>query len=219
MSAIQDIGSLTSSAAASGTTKSTAQESEDRFLKLLVTQMKNQDPLNPLDNAQVTSQMAQLSTVSGIEKLNATLQAMSSSFTSTQSLQAASMIGRSVLAPGSTLQLQNGAAVGGFALSQSVDGAVVKIKDAAGNVLHSVNMGAQQAGNVLFQWDGVTDSGANAANGVYTFEVNAVQGSQKVAAEGLTLGKVGSVSLDTSGITFNTDMLGSVDISKVKQIF
>src|SRR3990172_2141446 len=94
-------------------TKTAAQEQEDRFLKLLVTQMKNQDPLNPLDNAEVTSQMAQLSTVSGIEKLNTTLQAMSSSFASSQSLQAAGMIGRSVLAPGSSLSLQNGAAVGG----------------------------------------------------------------------------------------------------------
>lgn len=213
------IAAVTSGASAATTTKSAVQESEDRFLKLLVTQMKNQDPLNPLDNAQVTSQMAQLSTVSGIEKLNTTLQAMSSSFASSQSLQATGMIGRSVLAPGSSLLLQNGAAAGGFELKQSVDHAVVTIKGAAGNTLHSVDLGAQQAGNVMFQWDGVTDGGANAANGAYTFEVSATQGGQKVEAASLALGKVGSVSLSTSGVTLNTDVLGSLDVTTVKQIF
>lgn len=213
------IDAVTSGTGAATTTKSAAQESEDRFLKLLVTQMKNQDPLNPLDNAQVTSQMAQLSTVSGIEKLNTALQAMSSSFASSQSLQAAGMIGRSVLVPGSSLLLQSGAAAGGFELKQPVDRAVVTIKGAAGNTLHSVDLGAQQAGNVMFQWDGMTDSGANAANGTYTFEVSATQGGKKVEAVNLALGKVGSVSLGTSGVTLNTDVLGSVDVTTVKQIF
>lgn len=213
------IDAVTSGTSTATTTKSAVQESEDRFLKLLVTQMKNQDPLNPLDNAQVTSQMAQLSTVSGIEKLNTALQAMSSSFAASQSLQAAGMIGRSVLAPGSGLLLQDGAAAGGFELKQSVDNAVVTIKGAAGNVLASVNIGAQKAGDVMFQWDGVTDSGASAANGAYTFEVSATQGGQKVDAVSLSLGKVGSVSLGSSGVTLNTDVLGSLDVTKVKQIF
>lgn len=216
MSAVDAVTSGTSTAK---TTKSVAQESEDRFLKLLVTQMKNQDPLNPLDNAQVTSQMAQLSTVSGIEKLNAALQAMSSSFASSQSLQAAGMIGRSVLAPGSSLLLQNNTAAGGFELATSVDRAVVNIKDAAGNVLHSMDLGVQKAGNVMFQWDGKTDSGDQAASGSYTFEVSAVQGGKKVDATLLALGKVGSVSLNASGVTLNTDVLGSVDVTTVKQIF
>src|SRR5215204_242231 len=93
---------------------------QDRFLKLLVTQMKNQDPLNPLDNAQVTTQLAQISTVNGIEKLNATIEAMASSFTSGQSLQAATMIGKDVLVPGSTLQLA-GSSVFGVELAQAAD--------------------------------------------------------------------------------------------------
>jgi len=219
MSAIQTTGSATSTASSSAAATSATQSTEDRFLKLLVTQMKNQDPLNPLDNAQVTSQMAQLSTVTGIEKLNSTLQAMSSSFIANQSLQAAGMIGRSVLAPGSTLALANGVATGGFALSQPVDQAVVSIKDAAGNVLNSVNMGAQKTGNIMFQWDGTTNSGTAAPNGTYTFEVSALQNNQKVAVDNLALGKVNSVSLNASGATLNTDALGSVDVANVKQIF
>src|SRR3972149_4887791 len=89
-----------------------AGEAQDRFLKLLVTQLKNQDPLNPMDNAQITSQMAQISTVSGIEKLNTTLQAMMASSDVGQWLQATAMIGNGVLVPGSTLELQNGTAAG-----------------------------------------------------------------------------------------------------------
>lgn len=215
---------VTSGTSAAATTTSAAatsavQDTQDRFLKLLVTQMQNQDPLNPMDNSQVTSQMAQLSTVSGIDKLNTTLQAMSSSFAASQSLQAAGMIGRSVLAPGSSLSLQGGAAAGGFNLAQPADQAVVTIKDAAGNTLHTMYMGAQKAGDVMFQWDGVTDSGAKAADGTYTFEVSATQGGQKVDATSLALGVVNSVSLGTSGVTLNTDLLGSVDVNTVKQIF
>lgn len=213
------VDAVTSGTSTATTTKSAVQESEDRFLKLLVTQMRNQDPLNPLDNAEVTSQMAQLSTVSGIEKLNTALQAMSNSFAASQSLQAAGMIGRSVLAPGSSLLLQGGAAAGGFELKQSVDHAVVTIKGAAGNVLASMDMGAQQSGNVMFQWDGVTSSGSNAADGSYTFEVSATQGGQKVDVVNLALGRVGSVSLGASGVMLNTDVLGSLDVATVKQIF
>jgi len=101
MTTIADVqNAMKSTSASSASTTGTAQGTEDRFLKLLVTQMKNQDPLNPLDNAQVTSQMAQLSTVTGIEKLNAALTTMSQSFASSQSLQAANMIGHGVLVPG-----------------------------------------------------------------------------------------------------------------------
>ena len=213
------VDAVTSGSSATAAAKSSVQESEDRFLKLLVTQMKNQDPLNPLDNAQVTSQMAQLSTVSGIEKLNASLQSMSSAFAASQSLQASSMIGRSVLAPGSSVILQGGSAIGGFELAQSVDHAVVTIKGAAGNVLHTMDMGAQKAGDVMFQWDGKTDSGTDAVSGSYKFEVSASLGGTKADAINLALGKVGSVSLGATGVTLNTDSLGSLDVTKVKQIF
>src|SRR5512147_2674404 len=92
----------------SGSNKTTAQESSDRFLKLLVTQMQNQDPLSPMDNAQVTSQMAQINTVSGIEKLNETISGMLGQFTQMQSLQSASLVGRNVLVQGDTLEVKDG---------------------------------------------------------------------------------------------------------------
>ncbi len=90
---------------------------QNRFLKLLTTQLKNQDPLNPMDNAQMTSQLAQMSTVSGIEKLNTTLGKMLDIYDSGQSMQAAGLIGKHVLVPGNTLPLAGGQALGGAMLT------------------------------------------------------------------------------------------------------
>ena len=89
----------------------------DRFLKLLVAQMQNQDPLNPMDNAQVTSQMAQINTVNGIEKLNTTVEGLSSQFMQMQALQGASLVGRDVIVPGSQLDIVDGVGQGGFELT------------------------------------------------------------------------------------------------------
>src|ERR1017187_4426245 len=108
---------------------------QDRFLKLLVTQMKNQDPLNPMDNAQVTSQMAQLSTVSGIDKVNSTLKALTDSMSAGQALSATGMIGHGALVPGSTVELKSGKAVAGLDLSQGADSVKVSIQDGANNLV------------------------------------------------------------------------------------
>ncbi|HZS80518.1 MAG TPA: flagellar hook capping FlgD N-terminal domain-containing protein, partial [Herbaspirillum sp.] len=101
--------SMNGMSAAASSTSSLKDNSPDaiqnRFLKLLTVQMKNQNPTNPLDNSQLTVQLAQLSTVSGISQLNTTLASLMSNIQSAQSLQSASMIGRSVLAPGSSVAL------------------------------------------------------------------------------------------------------------------
>lgn len=193
-------------------------DAQDRFLKLLVTQLKNQDPLNPMDNAQITSQMAQISTVSGIDKLNATLQSMAASFSADQSLQATAMIGHSVLVPGTQLQLQNGKAQGGVSLLQAADNVVVSIIDGSGQLVQKVNLGAQAAGVLAFQWDGVTHSGASAAPGNYTFSVQAVQGGNKIDAVALALGTVGGVNQGANGTTLKLNGMGQVALSDVKQV-
>ncbi len=203
--------------AAGGTPKSSG-DLQANFLKLLVTQLKNQDPLNPLDNAQITSQMAQISTVSGIDKLNTTLQSMATSFSADQSLQATSMIGRQVLVPGATLQLANGAAVGGALLAQAADKVVISVRDASGQVVHRVDLGAQQAGVMGFAWDGTTDSGAAAAAGSYSYTVEAVQGGTKVDATALTLGQVAGVAKDANGISLKLTGGGTVALGDVKQV-
>lgn len=191
---------------------------QDRFLKLLVAQMRNQDPLNPLDNAQVTSQLAQLSTVSGINKLGELVQTLSTSFSQTQSLQATSMIGRGILTEGSSVVLNQGTALGGFELPSAAEQVVLQVKDAGGNVIHATNLGPQQAGISVFQWDGLRDDGTRAPDGNYRFEVEALANGQAVAATRLTHGTVASVSLGTGEVQLNLLNLGAVNLAQIKQV-
>ena len=207
-----------SQSTAPASTASVSSEGQDRFLKLLVTQLKNQDPLNPMDNAQITSQMAQISTVSGIDKLNATLQSMAASFNSAQSRQATSMIGHNVLAPGSVILLQGGLAVGGVELAAAADAVTVSIRDASGQLLHKVNLGAQDAGLLSFQWDGATDSGANAAAGKYSFVVEATSGGKTIDATALAVGQVASVTTGKNGVMLNVNEMGAIALSDVRQV-
>ncbi len=192
---------------------------QDRFMTLLVTQMKNQDPLNPLDNAQVTSQMAQLSTVTGIDKLNNTMQAMMASTQAAQSLQAASMIGHGVLVPGTSLALSGGKAVFGAELASPADAVQVTIADGAGNPVRVLDLGARPEGTVALAWDGKTASGATAPDGSYQIQVSATRGGQKVGAHALGFGEVISVSTGSGGARLNlTGTAHPVSMNDVRQI-
>jgi flagellar basal-body rod modification protein FlgD len=200
------------------TATSGAAATQDRFMKLLVTQMKNQDPLNPLDNAQVTSQLAQLSTVTGIDKMNKTLEALIGSFQSNQSLQAAAMIGHGVLVPGAGLELVGGKGVFGLELAEPADNVQVTIRDASGAAVHVINVGSVETGMQPLQWDGSTDTGGTAADGHYTFEVNATRGGQKIDTTSLSLGQVMSVSTGAQGVKLNVPNIGAVNMTDVRQI-
>jgi flagellar basal-body rod modification protein FlgD len=204
--------------AKSAATASSASDVQDRFMKLLVTQMQNQDPLNPMDNAQVTSQMAQLSTVSGIDKLNTTMSSLQSSYQSSQTLQATSLIGRGVLAPGSDVTLSGGRAVLGVELPAAADNVTVTIRDAAGRAVHKISLGPQQAGALPLTWDGATDAGAAAADGQYRFDVAASSGGKAITPTGLSFAQVGSVSTGSGGVRLNLAGGGSATLSDVRQI-
>ena len=196
----------------------TADATQDRFMKLLITQMKNQDPLNPLDNAQVTSQLAQLSTVSGIDKMNTTLQSLMGSFQANQSVQAAGMIGHGVLVPGKQIALSAGKAVFGLDLTASADKVQVTIKDAAGKAVHTLDLGGKDAGTTALAWDGVRDDGGRAVDGPYTVEVAATSGTAKIDATALSFGQVASVSTGAQGVKLNVSGLGAVAMTDVRQI-
>ncbi|MGV3742924.1 MAG: flagellar hook assembly protein FlgD [Burkholderiaceae bacterium] len=198
---------------------SEASAMQDKFMTLLVAQMRNQDPLNPLDNAQVTSQMAQLSTVTGVEKLNATVQALQSSYQASQSLAAVSMIGRGVFVPGNDIALQESKAIFGVEMTQSADEVKVEILDGSGRTVRTIDLGAQPAGNVPLAWDGKTDSGETAKDGSYTFKVTAVRGGEKVdAATALSFGEVASVSNNAQGTKLHVSGIGAVDLSAVREV-
>jgi flagellar basal-body rod modification protein FlgD len=192
--------------------------SQDRFLKLLVTQLKNQDPLNPMDNAQMTSQLAQISTVSGIEKLNTTMASLSETFNSGQAMQAASLVGKGVMVAGSQLALAGGQAYGGVNLSGSADQVRLQILNASGAVVQTQDLGPRDVGNFSFAWDGMNDAGAVMPNGTYKFVVEATRGGEKVAADPLQVGTVSAVVRAKSGFLLDLGALGTVDFKNVQQI-
>ena len=194
-------------------------EAQDRFLKLLTTQLKNQDPLNPMDNAQMTSQLAQISTVDGIEKLNATLQKLLSSSVDAEALQAAALVGHQVIVAGNGLNLTDAGAVGGVELGANADQVTITIKDGNGIVMNTVNLGKLDAGVHNFVWDGKTDAGVQAVNGAYSISVAATRGADKVAATALQLAGVQNINRSSQGTTLNLGLLGLVTLNDIKQIF
>ena len=204
------LDSITSTGAASATSASalssspSSADSEQRFLKLLVTQLNNQDPLNPLDNAQLTSQLAQMSTVSGIEKLNTAFASLLAQSGSSQVLQSASLIGRTVLVPGAELAMSKGADVP-FAVEvpQSADSVKLTITNAAGDTVRSFDLGALAQGVKTLTWDGLSDTGAPVAAGMYMVNGVGRSGDANVPVTALAYVGVSSVSQGTAGVSLD----------------
>lgn len=186
---------------------SSAQEQTDRFMKLLVAQMQNQDPLNPLDNAQVTSQMAQISTVSGIESLNTTVAGLNSQFVQLQALQSASLIGRDVAIEGDTLRQTDGQGDGGFELAGPADDVTVTIKDAAGNTVGTIELEDLEAGRHDFEFE-VPEAYRDSE---LSFEVEATRGESEVDVMTLVHERVQAVS--NFGGTLALELVGGERVS------
>ncbi len=217
MTTIADLQSLSSSPAAKAA-PNTRSEAQDRFLKLLVTQMQNQDPLNPMDNAQVTTQLAQLNTVSGIEQLNKTLGQMAASSAAQQALQAAMLVGRDVLVAGDRLSFTGQPARFGIEVPQAVDGLTITITDAKGQVVQAFQAGAQAQGATTFQWDGLDSAGNAVPHGVYGLSASARAGSAAVTPVTLVGETVQSVGSAADGsIQLQLLGLGSVGIADIKR--
>jgi|APCry1669188879_1035177.scaffolds.fasta_scaffold00056_3 flagellar basal-body rod modification protein FlgD len=203
---------LSGSTALSGQTSAQAQS--DRFLKLLVAQLNNQDPMNPMDNAQMTSQMAQINTVSGIQELNDTMKSMATQFAAMQSLQGASMIGHAVLLDGNTLTVDAGVGKAAIDLAGNADNVTVQVKGANGALLDTLQLGAQSAGRHNFEWDASKYQGT----GSPTFTVVASQGSQKVAATTLVRDTITSVSTGAAGLGLSLKGGSSVTYDAIRAI-
>ncbi len=199
-----------------GTTTSATQEMSDRFLKLLVTQLKNQDPMNPMDNAEMTSQLAQMSTVEGITQLNTTLGELSRS---SQMLQGASLVGHTVLADGDYIQLTDSGGVGGIDLASAADSVKVSILDADGKTIRVMELGEQDAGLVRFVWDGKNTAGELQENGDYSFKVSATAAGEAVDSKVYGLGSVVSVSLESGNIVAEVSGLGDMTLDKIRQVY
>jgi flagellar basal-body rod modification protein FlgD len=167
-----------------------ASEQSDRFMKLLVAQMQNQDPLNPMDNAQVTTQMAQISTVSGLEKLNTTVNGLNSQFVQLQAMQSAALIGRDVAVEGNALRVTDGTGEGGFELSGAAKNVKVEIQNAGGATIGTVDLTDLEAGRHDFSY-AVPDAYKNSA---LTFKVTATNGTTAVESMALQHQRIQAVS-------------------------
>ncbi len=200
--------------ASSSASTPTANEagSADRFLKLLVTQLQNQDPLNPMDNAQVTSQMAQINTVSGIEKLNTTVQGLNNQFLQMQAITGAALVGRDITVAGNRVAVENGVGVGGFELDGTASSVKVEVLNPGGRVLQTLDLGTQPAGRHSFDWTatGVPD-GAD-----HRFRVTATNGTVAVASTPLMRDRVDAVSSSGNRLLIDTQYSGSVSYADVK---
>lgn len=194
--------------------KTTAEESQDRFLKLLVAQLNNQDPMNPMDNAQTTTQMAQINTVSGIQNLNDTVKDMASQFNAMQMLQGATMVGRNVLVPSNNLSVQNGQALGAVDLSGNTDKVQIQIQTAGGFTLDTLDMGALSEGRHYFNWDASNHAGQQGL----TFKVVSTSGGKEVAHTSYAMDSVTSVGLENNAMKVQLAGRNPVNYSDIKAI-
>ena len=209
-------------------TKSAAQDIQDQFLNLLVTQLRNQDPLNPMQNAELTSQLAQISTVEGITNLNNTLLAISGQVDVSQSMNAAAMIGRGVLIPGNELSLGSNATDPtkreatpiGIDLQGDADTVNVKVLDKDGNVVRTITLRDQKTGVIDVAWDGKNDGGQDMADGKYTFNVAATDADgNKVTSEALQYGFVNGVAYGTNGLRLQLGMGKQASMLDIRKIY
>lgn len=213
-------------AADSATTRDVAgldnDNSEDKFLTLLIAQMRNQDPLNPLDNAEVTSQLAQINTVRGIEKLNTSMGTLIDRIGAQGVLDAAGLIGREVLAEGDTLVVGEDASLPGpaaaFELSASATDVSLQVFDEAGLSVADMPLGALAAGVHPFSWDGRDAEGQPLNPGTYYFQISAMADGNAVEAVPLAPARVVGVTRNSAGYDLELDSGALVERDAIRGI-
>ena len=192
---------------------------KNEFLELLVAQLNNQDPLSPQENGEFIAQLAQFSTVEGIEKMNSTMDAMATSFQSSQALQASSMVGRTVVIPSEQAMVDTETGFTGQLVLPTASPAVsVNVYDAAGSLVAGIPLGAQETGIHEFDWDGLDSSGNPLPAGKYRFEAQASINGESTQLATLLPANVDSVSLGVGHggeMVLNLAGLGSIGLSDV----
>jgi len=216
-----DITALNGSSTGTPTTSAkSAQETQDRFLKLLVAQMNNQDPLNPMDNAQVTSQMAQIQQVTSLSTLDTSIKSLGGQLGQMQALQSISLVGREVSVPSDKIQVVKGedgslAADGSYELGGAAKNVKLEILGAAGNVIDTQQLGAQGSGRQTFTWK----AGALAAEGAEVkYRITATNGTAAVASTTYAYDKVQAVYSEGGSLKLNLERLGPVDYTSVSAV-
>ena len=191
------------------------------FLTLMITQFKNQDPFKPMENGEFLGQLAQFSTVSGIESLNSSFGSLAGSIQGEQALQAANLVGRSVMAVSDSGYLEDGGQINGVVeLASSASAVEIDILDASGELVQRLTLGEQPAGIARFSWDGKNAAGERMDPGQYKIAARVVRGGQvestataiEASIESVTLGQFGS------GMLLNLSGGSTMSLSQVYQI-
>ena len=191
-----------------------AVDTQDRFLKLLVAQMQNQDPMNPMDNAQVTSQMAQIQTVSGISTLDTSVKALTTQFGQMQALQSVGLVGHDVSVAGNRLNVTERVGAGSYELASAADTVKLEILSPAGSVIDTVQLGAQGTGRQEFTWP----SDHYDASAKLNFRITATQGTAVVPASTFMHDRVVAVNTSGAKLQLQLQNLGLVEYSAVTTI-
>ncbi|MCQ3001450.1 flagellar hook assembly protein FlgD [Pseudomonas syringae] len=194
---------------------------KDAFLQLLVTQMKNQNPLEPQDNGEFVAQLAQFSSLESMQNLTTTVDGIAGLYQSSQALQASSLVGRSVIVNAGATSVDTAKGMtGSVVVPSSSSTTSVKIYDAQMNLVKTVDMGSQSAGTSSFSWDGTNEAGEKVASGNYSFVAS---GSLDGTPTGLSTylpATVNSVTTGVSGGEMTLNLAGgqSIALSKVQTI-
>jgi flagellar basal-body rod modification protein FlgD len=195
---------------------------QDMFMKLMVTQLKNQNPLKPQDGAEFLSQLAQFSTVSGIQDLQKSFSGFASAMNEDQALQAANLVGKSVLIPSAKGILGAGAddkIEGELTLPNAATNVTVRILDRSSSELRTIDLGAQGAGQVPFDWDGLLEGGMRANPGLYTIKAEAQIDGKTMALDTQVRAPIESVKLGgAKGIEIDLGVLGRYALKDVREI-
>ena len=195
---------------------------QDEFFELMITQLQNQDPMNPMESNDFLAQIAQFSTVNGINELNNSFSSLASTLQSNQALEASTMVGRTVLLDASVAPLAGaGSSIEGVVeLPEPVGNLTLTITDAAGAVVRTLPLGGQAGEEALFKWDGLDDGGAQAPAGPYALNAVATIDGEEVALNTQIQAKVESVSLPRLGEApvLNIEYYGPASLDSVKKI-
>lgn len=204
------------------TTKGSQELGQEQFLMLMLTQFRNQDPLKPQDPTEFLSQLAQVSSVAGISEMKNSIATLADSLYAGQALQAASVVGRNVLAPSDSARLAAGGSIGGAVdLPVSTAAGFVRVFDASGALVREIPLGSRAAGLASFEWDGTGASGAPLPPGTYDVVAGYRDGDGEVAADTYLSKRVASVSLGGDGrrTEITTDDNQTMGLGEIRAIF
>jgi len=194
---------------------------QEDFMTLMIAQFRNQDPFKPLDNGQFLGQLAQFGTVDGISRLNSSFTELTDTLFTDQALQAASLVGRTVLAAKDNAFLPtDGEVNGAVELEFSAENVQVDITDASGQLIRRLEMGLQPPGTVEFRWDGLTDEGERAPEGNYTISARSIRGRNTEGLETLIRADIESVNLGRAGVGLTLNLEGGevLSMNQVRRI-